>query len=238
MSLHPLDNHLWKALNGPLARYSRFAGRVRLLSPDIGRVCAIEEDSAANLSELAAALSAGEEVLVIAPQPVRATAELEVLTVKPVLQMVAEQPKPAVPGVPTLRLGPDDFAQMLALAELARPGPLGARALELGSFQGVFDGGRLVAMAGERLRLDRYIEIASVCTHPDYRGRSYAKAVVSALMQEIAGAGCTPFLGVDDGNTAAIRLYEGLGFTYRTTFYLSFVKRADSSGGGEVNALA
>lgn len=226
MSLHPLDNHLWKAMNGTLAPYSRAVGRVRLLSPDIGSVCAIEEDSPANLSDLASALSVGEEVLVIASQPIRATAELDVVAVKPVLQMVAELPAPAIPGVPTVRLGQDDFAQMLALVDAARPGPLGSRALELGRFRGIFDGERLVAMAGERLRLDRYIEVASVCTHPGYRGRGYAKAVVSALNREIVDADCIPFLGVDDGNTAAIRLYESLGFKYRTTFYLSFLRRA------------
>lgn len=226
MSLHPLDNHLWKALNGTFARYSRAVGRVRLLTPDIGRVCAIEEDSPANLSDLASALSVGEEVLLIAPQPLRATAELEVLAVKPVLQMVAELPEPATLGVPTVRLGQDDFARMLALVDVARPGPLGSRALELGSFRGVFECGRLVAMAGERLRLDRYVEVASVCTHPGYRGKGYAKAVASALMREIFDAGCIPFLGVDDGNLAAIKLYESLGFKCRTTFYLSFLRRA------------
>jgi predicted GNAT family acetyltransferase len=30
----------------------------------------------------------------------------------------------------------------------------------------------------------------------------------------------------DDGNMAAIQLYESLGFKYRTTFYLSFLRRA------------
>jgi ribosomal protein S18 acetylase RimI-like enzyme len=226
MSLHPLDNHLWKALNGNFARYSRPVGRVRLLSPDIGSVCAIEEDSPASLSDLASALPVGEEMLVIAPQPIHATAELEVLAVKPVLQMVAELPEPAILSVPTVRLGQDDFAQMLALVDVARPGPLGSRALELGSFRGVFERGRLVAMAGERLRLDRYVEVASVCTHPGYRGKGYAKAVVSALMREIVGAGCIPFLGVDEGNMAAIQLYGSLGFKYRTTFYLSSLRRA------------
>lgn len=226
MSIHPLDNHLWKALNGTFARYSRAVGRARLLSPEIGSVCAIEEDTPANLSDLASALSVGEEVLLIAPQPLHAAAKLEVLALKPVLQMVAELPEPATLDVPTVRLGQDDFAQMLALVNVARPGPIGSRALGLGSFRGVFAGGRLVAMAGERLRLDRYVEVASVCTHPEFRGKGYARAVVTALMREIIGAGFTPFLGVDDGNTAAIQLHESLGFKYRTTFYLSFQKRA------------
>ena len=224
MTVHPLDNHLWKALNGPLARYSRAIGRVRLLSPDIGRVCALEEVSPANISELASILSAGEEVLVIAPEPLRTTQGLDVLAVKPVLQMVAERPTPVVSGVQTVQLRPADLAQMMSLVDLARPGPLGPRALELGSFRGIFNGASLVAMAGERLRVDRYTEVASVCTHPDYRGRGYAKAVVTDLMREIVNSGRKAFLGVDDGNTAAVQLYQGLGFTYRTTFYLSFVR--------------
>ncbi len=230
LALHPLDNHLWNALNGAWAGYSRAVGRIRLLSPDIARVAALEAVSPANVSTLASAMAVGEEMLAIAPQPLQSTAELEVLSIKPVLQMVADQPMPAAPGISTVRLSAADFAQMLALVDVARPGPLGPRALELGNFRGIFDGARLVALAGERLRFDRYTEVATVCTDPDYRGRGYAKAVVSAVMQEIVDAGRTPFLGVDDGNIAAIRLYEALGFTHRSTFHLSFVRRSGEAG--------
>ncbi|WP_156384578.1 GNAT family N-acetyltransferase [Devosia sp. Root413D1] len=228
--LHPLDNHLWNALNGAWAGYSRAVGRIRLLSPDIARVVALEAVSPANLSTLAWAMAVGEEILVIAPQVLQSTAELEVQSVKPVLQMVADGPSPAAPDIATVRLSVADFPQMLALVDVARPGPLGPRALELGNFRGIFDGAKLVALAGERLRFDRYTEVATVCTHPDYRGRGYARAVVSAVMQEIVDAGRTPFLGVDDGNIAAIRLYEALGFTHRSTFYLSLVKRTGEAG--------
>ena len=225
LTAHPLDNHLWNALSGPWAELSRAVGRVRLLSPDINRVAALEAVSPDNLSALASAIAEGEEMLVIAPEQIKATAELELLATKPVLQMVAERPMPVAPAIPTVRLGEADFPQMQVLVDAARPGPLSPRALELGSFYGIYDGATLVALAGERLRLDRYIEVATVCTHPDYRGRDYAKAVVSAVLRGIADAGCVPFLGVDDGNVAAIRLYEALGFTHRTTFHLSFLRR-------------
>lgn len=225
MTVHPLDNHLWTALNGPLAPYSRSVGRVRLLSPDIGDVAAMEEVSPANLHALASAIPFRSEILVIAPIALESSDELEVLHIKPVLQMVSTRLAPPEPRMSTTKLGAADFSQMLALVDIARPGPLSPRAMELGSFRGVFDGDRLVALAGERLRLQGYTEVATVCTHPDYRGRGYAKAVVSAVAEQIVASGSTPFLGVDDGNAPAIRLYEQLGFAHRSTFYLSTVRR-------------
>lgn len=225
MTGHPLDNHLWNALNGPLASESRAVGRVRLLSPDIGRVAALEVVSPANAHALASAIPPGAEILAIAPVPLEASDELELLSVKPVLQMVALHPAPPDRTIATTKLGSADFSRMLALVDIARPGPLGPRAMELGGFRGVFAGDELVALAGERLRLEGYTEVATVCTHPDYRGRGLGKAVVSAIAQGIVDAGSVPFLGVDDGNTPAIRLYEQLGFTHRSTFYLSTVRR-------------
>ena len=49
-------------------------------------------------------------------------------------------------------LGTEDVPQMCALAELTRPGPFDSRTIEFGEYFGVFDGDRLVAMAGERCR--------------------------------------------------------------------------------------
>ena len=225
MTVHPLDNHLWNALNGPLAAESRAVGRVRLLAPDIGNVAAVEEISSASSRDLASAIPLGSEILAIAPMPLAICDELELLQVKPVLQMVATRLATSRQSISTSKLGVADFSKMLTLVEIARPGPLAPRAMQLGEFRGIFDGDELVALAGERLRLDGYTEVATVCTHPDYRGRGYAKAVVAAVAQQIAETGSVPFLGVDDSNVPAIRLYEQLGFTHRSTFYLSLVRR-------------
>jgi ribosomal protein S18 acetylase RimI-like enzyme len=225
MTGHPLDNHLWNALNGPLASESRAVGRVRLLTPDIGSVAALEAVSPANAHTLATAIPLGAEILAIAPIPLEHSDELEVLQVTPVLQMIAMRPAPPDRAISTTKLGAADFSKMLALVDIARPGPLGPRAMELGGFRGIFEGDELVALAGERLRLEGFTEVATVCTHPDYRGRGLGKAVASAVVQGIVDAGSVPFLGVDAGNTPAIRLYEQLGFTHRSTFYLSLVRR-------------
>ena len=225
MTDHPLDNPLWNALSGYLAQHSRAFDGVRLLDPDFGTVAAVQRVTPANVSALASALPYGSQIVAIAPEPISPTADLEVVQVKPLLQMVAEHLIAFESSVDVAELSATDFSSMLALVEITRPGPLGRRAMELGVFRGIYDGEKLVALAGERLHLNGYTELATVCTHPDYRGRNYGKAVVSAVAQGVIARGQTPFLGVNADNTPAIRLYERLGFTHRRMLYLNTVRR-------------
>ena len=47
---------------------------------------------------------------------------------------------------------------MLHLVELTKPGPFSAGAIELGSYLGIRYAGKLIAMAGERMRFDGFTE--------------------------------------------------------------------------------
>jgi ribosomal protein S18 acetylase RimI-like enzyme len=100
----------------------------------------------------------------------------------------------------------------LALAELTRPGPFGPRTLELGEYLGVFDGERLVAMAGERMTAGRWREVSGVCTHPDHQGRGLAKRLMLELVRRQMQRGETPFLYVMSHNRHAHALYLRMGF--------------------------
>ena len=62
------------------------------------------------------------------------------------------------------------------------PGPFKARTIELGTYLGIRENGRLVAMAGERLWIGNFREVSAVCTHPDARGRGYARALVARVV--------------------------------------------------------
>ena len=83
------------------------------------------------------------------------------------------------------------------------------------------DGGRLVTMAGERMRPEGFTEVSGVCTHPDWRGRGYAGALMRAAGARIAAAGDTPFLHVYPENEGAIALYETLGYRRRALLTLT-----------------
>jgi predicted GNAT family acetyltransferase len=114
-----------------------------------------------------------------------------------------------------LALGDDDVPEMLELTRLTNPGPFLPRTIEMGDYIGVRDGGRLVAMAGERFHVEGWTEISAVCTAPTHRGRGLATKLLRAGAAGIEARGERVFLHVVASNTGAIRLYEALGFSIR-----------------------
>ncbi len=122
---------------------------------------------------------------------------------------------PAPTGTDVAELGAADVPQMLDLVARTQPGPFWPRTRELGTYLGIRDGGRLVAMAGERLRPPGWTEISAVCTAPEARGRGHAARLISALVARVLARNERPFLHVAETNTGAIALYERLGFASR-----------------------
>ncbi|HZW15484.1 MAG TPA: GNAT family N-acetyltransferase, partial [Brevundimonas sp.] len=112
-------------------------------------------------------------------------------------------------------LGESDAAEMLALATLTVPGPFFEKTHRLGDFVGVKVDGRLIAMAGERMKPEGFTEVSGVCTHPDHRGRGYAGALMRVVTGRILERGEQAFLHAYAVNTAAIALYATLGFRVR-----------------------
>ena len=117
-----------------------------------------------------------------------------------------------------------DIPEMLDLAEEAKLGAMMKRALELGRFIGIRSGGRLIAMAGERMHVDRYREISEVCTAPDHAGQGLATVLVGRLVIDIVERSEVPILHVNVDNTRAIAIYERIGFEYRKDNGIQFVE--------------
>jgi predicted GNAT family acetyltransferase len=93
----------------------------------------------------------------------------------------------------------------------------------MGSYFGIrASDGRLVAMAGERLQSTAFAEISAVRTHPEFRGRGYARALVTFLAAQILAAGKTPFLHVKSENGAKV-VYQKIGFRLRAAIYLTVI---------------
>jgi predicted GNAT family acetyltransferase len=104
---------------------------------------------------------------------------------------------------------------MIALATLTRPGPFRAATHTLGRFIGVRENGQLIAMAGERMQTDAFVEVSGICTHPDHRGRGLAAALTRIVTARLVEEGRTPFLHAYANNTGAISVYRKLGFEHR-----------------------
>jgi predicted GNAT family acetyltransferase len=122
------------------------------------------------------------------------------------------------------RLTAADVPAMVELAELTKPGPFRQRTRELGEFFGIFEEERLLAMAGQRMRLPGFVEVSAVCTHPDARGRGSARVVMTEAIADILQRGSTPMLHVFAANDSAIRVYEGLGFVHRRSLHLAVLE--------------
>jgi predicted GNAT family acetyltransferase len=117
---------------------------------------------------------------------------------------------------------------MLDLATRTQPGPFNTRTHELGTYLGIRGDGKLLAMAGERLKLHDFVEVSAVCTDPSARGRGYASRLVAEVSRRIMAAGRTPMLHVRQDNAGAIRVYEALGFATRRVLALRVLKRPES----------
>ncbi len=117
-----------------------------------------------------------------------------------------------------------DTDEMLELVDLARPGPFLRRTVEFGGYFGIRRDGRLVAMAGERMRPPGFAELSAVATRPGWRGRGLGTRLVRTVADAIAQRGERPFLHVAHENQTALRLYTAMGFTTRRDIEFTVVE--------------
>jgi len=222
---HILDSPIWSALTGPHAHLAEGRGDVRRYRPDTVPFAAMRETNDENLAALAALPRPGEMMALLDPAQVAIPRGLVVAMAFEAAQLVlAEVPSPE----PDARIAPltsADAEEMLALATLTVPGPFTLKAQELGPFHGIRVDGRLVAMAGERMRPQGYSELSGVCTHPGFRGQGYARLLSIHVVHDIVGRRETPFLHVLTENTTAIRLYESIGFRVRSPISIRVVAK-------------
>jgi predicted GNAT family acetyltransferase len=113
------------------------------------------------------------------------------------------------------------------LVEITKPGPFRPRTIELGTYLGIREGRRLVAMAGERTWVGDFREVSAVCTHPDTRGRGYARALMGRVINRMLRAGQTPFLHAESENTSAVSMYRKMGFEPRCELWFVMARRVE-----------
>ncbi|HEX2817695.1 MAG TPA: GNAT family N-acetyltransferase [Phenylobacterium sp.] len=224
---HPLDRPIWSALAIRQAGLSQGDARALRYAPDYGVFAAAADRSDASLAALAALVPEDGQVALVEAQTPAAVPGTAIASTAVVWQMVAPSITAAPePGFAIVDLTEGDAPQMLALATQTRPGPFFSRTHQLGDFVGVKQGGRLLAMAGERMKPEGYTEVSGVCTDPGQRGRGYAGALMQVVANRILARGEMPFLHSYAHNTGAIALYQALGFALRSEMTMQVLARA------------
>ena len=213
---NPLDNPVWHTLRGPrtdLAEQVR-GGTALRFSSEISIFAAVEHFDDDAWTAQAELVGQGGVVFLFrdrVPAPPEGWTELMRI---PTLQLVAGDLAPA-PDAAIVTLGDADVEEMLALTKLTEPGPFLPRTHELGTYVGVKQAGRLVAMAGERFQMPGWTEISAVCTHPDARRQGLGAALSLRVAQNIRKRGDEAFLHVIETNESALLLYESISFRIR-----------------------
>jgi hypothetical protein len=170
---HPLDEVIWRALTSlqePLAQGDEFARRYPAAVAPFAATIDLDPSSFRSLFTLMG--SSEDRIALFTPTEIEPPPSFSVFRREKVDQMILTDAKacgrPSVTFLETL--GQMDVPDMVALTNATQPGPFGPRTIELGEYLGVWRGGMLVAMAGERMRLDGFTEISAVCVDAAYRG--------------------------------------------------------------------
>ncbi len=225
-----LDDVAWHALTGPHAQLAATSpdGLARRYRDEIAPFCGVEHldhDGWAALAELVgprgtAVFLRGE----VEPTP---PGWRELLR-EPATQYVAgdlSEP-PARVGREVVELTASASPDMVALAAATEPGPFGPNSHRTGRWFGIRRGGRLVAMAGERMRVDGFGEVSGVCVDPAVRGEGLGAVVTLAAAHGIQERGDRAMLHVRDGNDGAHRLYRRIGFEVRRAVTVAVLRPA------------
>ena len=223
---HVLDRPVWSALETRHRHFAQGGRLARRYSPSIALFAATAADDAESLRALGELVGPGESMIMAQADAIALPAGLAATSSASAVQMVGEQPLQGVRDERVQRLTQHDVPEMLALASLTKPGPFTSGALSLGDFWGVKVEGRLVAMAGERMKQPGYTELSGVCSHPEFRGAGLGRLMSLFVANQIFARGEVPYLHAYATNAAAIRLYESIGFRLRSAMNVAVVQRA------------
>ncbi len=227
MMKHVLDRPVWSALATRHEAFAEGGDLARRYRPSIVPFAATASDDEESLRALGRLLPPLESAVIVQADEISLPAGVLAMSTATLVQMIAGQPMQAVSDERVHRLTQDDAGEMLALASLTKPGPFTLEALSLGEFWGVKIGGRLAAMAGERMKQPGFTELSGVCSHPDFRGAGLGRLLSLFVAGRIAARGEVPYLHAYASNVAATKLYESIGFRLRSSMNMAVIQRAE-----------
>ena len=225
MTEHSLDRPIWHTINGAHAGLAMGGPLAKRFRPDIHILGAAADRGADAQAALAALVPEKDELGLVEPEP-----PLPLTNTVRIFEAIIEQMvlddwiPPAQREIGWQPLSEADAPDMFELAKLTKPGPYVIGTHRLGDFVGIRHSGKLVAMAGERMKPPGYTEVSAVCTHPDARGHGYGAQLMAVVIERALARGDGVFLHAFPGNSA-IAIYEALGFRKRRDMhYVRFAR--------------
>lgn len=221
-----LENPVYNSLLSGDKHLSLGNEQVRYFDEEVSPFAGFAEDNKHGFSELYDLLPQGRRILYAIPSRIQEPKGWQLQHEIKGLQFVYEGSKKNEDEfLNILPLGEEHVDEMIELVKLTKPGPFGKRTINFGSYHGIFDQNKLVAMTGQRMHVGNYTELSAVCTHPDHLGKGYASSLMKHQLQIILNNGQQPFLHVRDDNDRAIAVYERLGFKVSRIMNFYFLKR-------------
>ncbi len=105
--------------------------------------------------------------------------------------------------------------ELFDLVNMIQPGYFNNKTSDLGKYFGIYKNEKLIAVTGERMKMNEFTEVSAIVTHPEHTGKGYAKQLIKQITNQIFNENKIPYLHVAESNIGAIKLYEKLGFTTR-----------------------
>jgi GNAT superfamily N-acetyltransferase len=223
---HVLDNPIYHALTSGHRHLAKGVDEVKYYIEDITAFAGLKDNSQENLNTLYQITPAESLFVFFAKTPVEIPAQWKLLTHIEMFQFIfrgKDIPAIDAPAITDLDLA--HVAEMTDLVELTKPGPFLSKTIELSNYTGIFNEGKLAAMAGHRFFPSPYREVSAVCTHPDHLGKGYAFKILQEQIKRILLRDEIPFLHVRNDNEGAIKLYQKLGFEIRTEMIAYVIKK-------------
>ena len=212
--MHPLDNPFWSSLQARHRALAVRANGVARYPAEYAPFLGVESADADVVAGLESLLAPGESVYLMGVLP-RLPQGWTLQAFGPLAQMACPAPIDMRDGPGIIELDDTHLADVLALTALVYPHYFRTRTMDLGRYFGIYEGGRLAAMIGERLGDELHQEMSAICTHPDFTGRGYAQRLTAMLTNDTFAHGRQPYLHVSHQNSRAKALYERMGYRLR-----------------------
>ncbi len=223
-----LENIVWRSLAGPQQAFATGDDEVRRYASGFSPIAGFANNQSPALDKLSTLFAPDESFYTDGwkePVPDQWTLVSESTMYK--MTWNADQP-PADDAGGAQKLDGRQASAALKLAQLTQPGPFAIRTIELGEYWGYTEGGRLIAMAGERMFDGYWREISGVCTDPERQGLGLARRLMSRLIRRITDRGECPFLHVMTDNSTAVGLYQRMGFSIYKESVVRVLRRQDT----------